>query len=128
MRIDSTGTVAARVPRGFGVREALELSRAAAIRRQLRALRGDDDDRLALPRLVALVDRLRGRYGVEAVCAELPITAQQYYAEKSRTADQRWRRLLANDRDHRSCGSNPMTNSRPIGIRTLEPSNAVPTG
>ncbi|MFO1408646.1 MAG: hypothetical protein U1F08_14110 [Steroidobacteraceae bacterium] len=128
MRTTSAGSIGARVRSIFGARETLELAHAAAIRRRLRGLLEDDGAHPSFARLVEVVDTLRSRYGAEAVCAELPIAPSDYYAAKAHAADQRWRRLLAERAAHLSAGSSPERNSRPMGIRTLDPSSAVPTG
>jgi hypothetical protein len=94
MRSDSNRSIASSMHYGLGVREAVELSRAAEIRRRIRALLVDVDEPPSFARLVGVVDALRGRYRVDAICAELPISPQDYYAEKSRLADLRWRQLL----------------------------------
>lgn len=108
-------------------REARELARAAAIRRRIRSLVHPATDRPARTTLFAIVDALRTRYGVEAVCAELSLAPQDYYAEKSRAAEQRWRRLFSGPEAQRRAGSRSTTNSRPTGICTLEASSAAPT-
>lgn len=76
------------------LREARELARAAAIRRQVRGLLAQDPAPVTFQRKVAIVDALRADYPVEAICAELCLSSQLYYADKTRDADQRWRRLL----------------------------------
>ena len=67
---------------------------ADQIRRRIRALLADAKEPPSFARLVGVVDALRGGYRVDAICAELPISPQDYYAEKSRLADLRWRQLL----------------------------------
>ena len=94
MRSDSNRSIASRMHHALGVREAVELSRAAEIRRRIRTLLADATEPQSFVRLVGVVDALRGRYRVDAICAELPISPQDYYAEKSRLADRRWRQLL----------------------------------
>ena len=109
-------------------REARELARAAQVRRRIDELSGSATSRPALEMLVSIVDALRSRHGVEAVCAELPLAAQDYYAVKARTADTRWRRLFGHAQAQRSAGSSVTTSSRPTGICSVDPSRAVPTG
>ena len=94
MRSDSNRSIASRMHYALCVREAVELSRAAQIRRRIRTLLAESKEPASFARLVGIVDALRGRYRVDAICAELPISPQDYYAEKSRLADQRWRQLL----------------------------------
>lgn len=112
----------------ISVREVRELAHAALVRRRVRALYAITGPHPTREMLIAIVDSLRSRYGVDAVCAELPIGPQDYYASKSSGADSRWRRLLAQARSHRNAGSSPATNPRPVGICSVEPSSAVPTG
>ena len=95
MRSDSYRSIASRMHTAMGVREAVELSRATEIRRRIRALLANANEPPSFARLVEVVDALRGRYRVDAICAELPITPRDYYAEKSRVADRRWRQLLS---------------------------------
>jgi len=109
-------------------REARELARAAVVRRRVLALFAVTGPQPTRAVLVAIVDSLRRRHGVDAVCAELPIAPQEYYAVKSDSVDPRWRRLIAQARAQRSAGSSPATNARPTGICSVEPSSALPTG
>ncbi|MFO1395104.1 MAG: hypothetical protein U1F09_15210 [Steroidobacteraceae bacterium] len=109
-------------------REARELASAARVRRRIDELIGSTTPRPAPEMLVSIVDALRPRHGVEAVCAELPLPAQDYYAAKARAADARWRRLFGRAPAQRSAGSSVTTNSRPTGICSVDPSRAVPTG
>ena len=37
--------------------------------------------------MVSFIDRYRGKYGVEPICAVLPIAPSTYYAHKAREAD-----------------------------------------
>ena len=112
----------------ISTREARELAHAALVRRRVRALYAITGPRPTSEVLVAIVDSMRGRHGVDAVCAELPIAPQDYYAAKAVGDEPRWRRLLAQARTQRSAGSSPATNPRPTGIRSVEPSSALPTG
>lgn len=108
-------------------REARELARAALVRRRVRALYAITGPRPTREVLVAIVDSLRGRHGVDAVCAELPISPHEYYAAKSGCDEPRWRRLAAQARAQRNAGSSPATGARPLGICSVETSNAVPS-
>ena len=108
-------------------REARELAHAVLVRRRVRALYAITGPRPTREVLFAIVDSLRARHGVDAVCAELPIAPQDYYAAKSGTDEARWRRLLAQARTPRDTGPAAATNLRPIGFRGAQPSGAVPT-
>lgn len=112
----------------ISVREIRELARASLVRRRVRELYAITGPKPTREMLVAIVDSLRARHGVDAVCAELPLAPRDYYAAKSSGADSRWQRLLAQARTQRSAGSSTATNPRPIGICSVEPSGAVPTG
>lgn len=108
-------------------REARELARAALVRRRLSALLAITGPRPTRDVLVAIVDSLRARHGVEAVCAELPMASRDYYAMKSGAMDTRWRRLVGQARSQRGAGAGPAANARPARICGVEPPGALPT-
>lgn len=112
----------------ISAREARELAHGALVRRRVHALYAITGPRPSREMLVAIVDSLRARHGVDAVCAELPLAPHDYYAIKACAGDSRWLRLLAQARAHRSAGSSAATSASPIGICGVEPSSAVPSG
>jgi hypothetical protein len=76
-------------------REEHELRDAQEIRRLLVAGFDGQPGRASTESLIRFVDLHRARYGVDALCAELPISPALYHDMKARSADAAWRRLVS---------------------------------
>lgn len=76
-------------------REEQELRHANEIRRLLAAGFDGRPGEASTEALIRFVDLHRARYGVGALCAELPLSPARYYASKARSADAAWRRLVS---------------------------------
>jgi hypothetical protein len=76
-------------------REQRELRHAHEIRRLLAASFDGQPGQASTEALIRFVDLHRVRYGVGALCAELPISPARYYDLKARAADAAWRRLVS---------------------------------